>query len=159
MSAGAGGAGLASKVTSPERPLGLRLPIIALLAAVCAAGVLACGGSDEQQVTDTVKRFYKAAAAGDGKQACAQLTPSARGGGGVQQCEMAIEQLGQLGGAEAKRRIAGVDVRKTHVNGDTATTQAQVAGQTPVVLSLRKVDGEWKLESLGSQFGVSPGSG
>jgi len=130
-----------------------------LLAAACLTVLAACGASEEQQVNDTVKRFYQAAAEGDGKEACAQLTPAARGAGGAPQCQAAIEQLGQLGGAEAKRRIAGVDVRKTRVKGDVATTQAQVPGQTPVVLTLRKVEGEWKLESLGAQFGASSNGG
>jgi len=31
--------------------------------------------------------------------------------------------------------------------------------QTPVVLTLRKVEGEWKLESIGAQFGASLESG
>ena len=126
-----------------------------MLAAACLGAVTACGASDEQRVTDTVKRFYRAAAAGNGKQACGQLTPAARGAAGAPQCEVAIEQLGQLGGPEAKRRIAAVDVRQTRVEGDKATTRAQVPGQTPVVLTLRKVHGEWKLESLGAQFGAS----
>jgi len=136
-----------------------RLGILLLLATSCVAVLSACGASDEERVNDTVKRFYKAAAAGDGKQACAQLTPAARGPGGAPQCEAAIDQLGQLGGPEAKRRIAGVDVRRTHVDGDRASTQAQVPGQTPVTLTLRKVDGEWKLESLGAQLGGSLESG
>jgi hypothetical protein len=131
-----------------------RLAILTVLLVSCVAAP-ACGASDEEQVDDTVKRFYRAASEGDGKEACAQLTPAARGPGGAPQCEAAIEQLGQLGGAEAKRRIAGVDIRRTRVDGDRATTQAQVPGQTPVVLTLRRVEGEWKLESLGAQFGAS----
>jgi hypothetical protein len=136
-----------------------RLAILTMLAASCLTVPTACGVSDEERVNATVKRFYRAAAEGDGKEACAQLTPSARGLGGAPQCEAAIEQLGQLGGAEAKRRIANVDVRRTRVDGDRATTQTQVPGQTPVVLTLRKVEGEWKLESIGAQFGASLESG
>jgi hypothetical protein len=137
----------------------LRLITLIVLAASVLAVLSACGASDKQQVRDTVKRFYKAASEGDGKTACDQLTPSARGAAGAAQCEAAIEQLGQLGGEQAKRRIAGADVFKTRVDGERATTQAQVPGQTPVVLTLRKVDGEWKLDSLGSQFGASLPSG
>src|SRR5829696_4907416 len=137
----------------------MRYPSLTVIVlAACVAGLVACA-SDEEQVTDTVKRFYAEAADGDGKDACGRLTPAARGPGGAPQCEAAIEQLGQLGGAEGKRRIAQVDVRKTRVDGDRATTQTQVPGQTPVVLTLRKVEGEWKLESIGAQFGASLESG
>ena len=74
--------------------------------------------------------------------------------GDAAQCEVSIEQLGEIGGPEAKRRIASVDVIDTKVDGDTATTRAQIPGQTPGTLQLRRINGEWKLESLGSQFGA-----
>jgi hypothetical protein len=57
-----------------------RLLTLILLALACLATATACGASDEQQVNDTVKRFYRAAADGDGKEACSLLTPAARAG-------------------------------------------------------------------------------
>ena len=128
-----------------------RLCALAVLSAVAAAG---CGVSDEERVESTVEHFYRAAAQGDGRGACGQLSSAARSAPGAAQCEVSIEQLGEIGGPEAKRRIASVDVIDTKVDGDTATTRAQIPGQTPVTLQLRRIHGEWKLESLGSQFGA-----
>jgi hypothetical protein len=128
-----------------------RLCALAVLSAVAAAG---CGVSDEERVESTVEHFYRAAAQGDGRGACGQLSPAARSAPGAAQCEVSIEQLGEIGGPEAKRRIASVDVIDTKVDGDTATTRAQIPGQTPGTLQLRRISGEWKLESLGSQFGA-----
>ena len=101
-----------------------------------------------------VEHFYRAAAQGDGRDACGQLSPAARRAPGAAPSEVSIEQLGEIGGPEAKRRIASVDMVDTKVDGDTATTRAQIPGQTPVTLQLRRIQGEWKLESLGSQFGA-----
>ncbi len=126
-----------------------------LLAVLVLAPILftACGASDEEQVAETVKRFYRATAEGDGEEACDQLTDSARQAAGPGQCEAAIEQLGELGGAATKRRFEAVAVRGTEVRGKQATTKAVVAGQSPVALRLRQVDGVWKLESLGFESG------
>jgi hypothetical protein len=95
-------------------------------------------------VESTVEHFYRAAAQGDGRGACGQLSPAARSAPGAAQCEVSIEQLGEIGGPEAKRRIASVDVIDTKVDGDTATTRAQIPGQTPGTLQLRRINGEWQ---------------
>jgi hypothetical protein len=128
----------------------------ALLLAVLALTPIsftACGASDEEQVAETVKRFYRATAEGDGEEACDQLTDSARGAAGPGQCEAAIEQVGQLGGTATRRRFETVAVRGTRVQDKEATTNAVLAGQSPVTLRLREVDGDWKLESLGFEPG------
>jgi hypothetical protein len=124
------------------------LPLAAVLAFTWIFSMV-CAGSDEDQVAETVKRFYRAAADGDGEEACDQLTESAREAAGPGQCEAAIDQLGELGGATTRRRFEAVEVRGTRVQDKQATTNAVVAGQSPVTLRLRRVDGEWKLESLG----------
>ena len=140
---------------SVERSPRVRGPIALLaVAGAVALAVGGCGQSDEQRVEETVKRFYRASAEGDGREACAQLHAAALGGAGLAECQASIEQLGQLGGPETRRRIDDVHVRDTRVSDDRATTQAQIAGQTPKRFQLLKVDGEWKLESLGS-FGAA----
>ena len=111
----------------------------------------------------TVKRFNRAAAEGDGQEACDQLTSAARTPAGGLQCESAIDQLGKLGGEQTKRRLAAVEVRNVKVDGDRATAEAQIPTQTPATLQLEKVsrrgfngkrsDGEWKIASLGSGIG------
>ncbi len=127
-------------------------PLLFAALALAPIFVSACG-SDEEQVAETVKRFYQATSEGDGEEACDQLTDSARGAAGPGECEAAIEQMGELGGAATKRRLEAVAVRGTEVRGNQATTQAVVAGQSPVALRLRQVDGVWKLESLGFESG------
>jgi hypothetical protein len=123
----------------------------------------ACGASDEEQIEMTVKRFNRAAAEGDGQEACDQLTSAARTPAGGLQCESAIDQLGKLGGEQTKRRLAAVEVRNVKVDGDRATAEAQIPTQTPATLQLEKVsrrvfkwkrsDGDWKIASLGSGIG------
>jgi hypothetical protein len=132
-----------------------------LLVSVLLSG---CGASDEEQVRETIKRFNRAAAEGDGKEACDQLTPGAQATGGLR-CESVIDQLGRLGGKAAKRRLAAVEVRNVTVSGKTAMAEAQVPTQSPTMLQLEKVprrvfrwktsDGEWKIASLGP----GPGGG
>lgn len=126
-----------------------------VLLAVAPAAMTSCGSSDQEQVAATVKRFYRAAAHGDAKAACDQLTPSARGSGGGAQCESTIEQLGRLGGAATKRRLEGVAVRHVRVEDDEASAEAQIETQTPIRLRLLELDGTWKLDSLGAQPGGS----
>jgi hypothetical protein len=127
--------------------------------------VTACGSSDEAQIEETIKRFNRAAAAGDGTKACAELTPEARAPAGGLQCEWAIDQLGRLGGEQTRRRMGAVEVRNVKVTGKWATAEALIPTQTPTTLQLEKVprrvlswkpsDGEWKIASLGS----APGGG
>ena len=124
----------------------------------------ACGASDEAQIADTVKRFNRAAAEGDGALACKELTPAARAPAGGLECESTIDQLETLGGERTKRRLAAVAVRNVRVDGNRASAEAQVPTQTPSTLQLEKVSRrvfkwkrseEWKIASLGS----APGGG
>jgi hypothetical protein len=118
-----------------------------------------CGTSDEAQVASAVERFYRAAAHGDGKEACEQLTPAARAPAGGLRCEPAIDQLGSLGGVQTERRLAAVEIRGIKVSGDRATAEAQIPTQTPATIQLEKVPrrilewqrphDEWRIASLG----------
>jgi len=144
-------------VTRPaERALGLSLLGLALIGA-------GCGGSDEAQIEETVKRFYRASAEGDGRKACDQLTRGAQAPVGDLGCEAAIGQLGALGGDRSKRRLSAVQVRRVNVTGDTATAVVQIPSQTPAEFQFEKVsesslrwrrsEGEWRVASLGSSPG------
>jgi hypothetical protein len=122
--------------------------------------VTACASSDQREVANTIERFYTAASQGDGGAACQQLTPAARDPVGGLACEPSIDQLGQLGGGSAKRRLAAVQVSKVRVRGDKATAQAQIPTQTPATLQLEKIPqptlkwtdtaDQWRISSLGS---------
>jgi hypothetical protein len=136
-----------------------RLVLTAFLAvfSLCVAG---CGSSEENQVEETVRVFYRGAAEGEGEKACEQLTPAARAPAGGVRCEDAIDQLGDLGGEAAKRRLAAVEVRNVEVRGEQAMAEVVIPTQTPTTLRLRKVGRsvlpgleavpEWKLDSLGT---------
>jgi hypothetical protein len=110
-----------------ERRLVAKHLVLGLLVSVLLSG---CGASDEEQVRETIERFNRAAAEGDGKEACDQLTPGAQATGGLR-CESVIDQLGRLGGKAAKRRLAAVEVRNVTVSGKTAMAEAQVPTQSP----------------------------
>ena len=128
--------------------------------AVLSLSVAACGSSEENQVEETIKVFYRVAAEGDGEEACEQLTPAAQTPAGGVRCEDAIDQLGDLGGEAAKRRLAAVEVRNVEVRGEQAMAEAVIPTQAPTTLRLRKVERrvlpaleplpEWKLDSLGT---------
>jgi hypothetical protein len=132
-----------------------------LLASFALASLFlaACGDSEEDQVADAIRVFYRAAAEGDGEQACEHLTSAARNAEPGIPCEVAIDQLGTLGGERAKRRLEAVRVRNIKVRGDEATAEAQIPTQNPTALRLRKVGrrvfkwkepiGEWKIDSAG----------
>lgn len=134
--------------------------VLIVLLAVLSLPVAACGASEEEQVEETIKTFHRAAAEGDGEEACRQLTPAALTPTGGVDCEGAIDQLGRLGGETAKRRLAAVEVRTVVVRGEQASAEAQIPTQTPTTLRLRKVGRrvvrwlepvpEWKLDSLGT---------
>ena len=128
--------------------------------AVLSLSVAGCGSSEENQVEETIKVFYRVAAEGDGEEACEQLTPAARTPAGGVRCEDAIDQLGDLGGEAAKRRLAAVEVRDVEVRGEQAMAETVIPTQTPTTLRLRKVGRRvlpgleavphWKLDSLGA---------
>jgi hypothetical protein len=125
--------------------------------------VAGCGTSAEEEVADTIKTFYRAAAAGDGERACEQLTPAARATAGGVPCEAAVDQLETLGGATAKRRLAAITVRHVRVRGDRATAEAEIPTQNPTTFHLTQVRRrlfrwkepvrEWKIDSAAMPAG------
>jgi hypothetical protein len=144
-----------------RRRLGASLVAVGLVGVVAVA-VPACGSADEAAIASTVERFYSAASEGDGEAACRQLTPAARAPVSGLDCESSINQLGQLGGGTAERRLASVEVSDVRVRGDNATARARIPTQTPMTLQLEKVrertfkwknDEEWRISSLGAGVG------
>jgi hypothetical protein len=134
--------------------------VLTAFLAVLSLSVTACGSSEENQVEETVRAFYRAAAEGDGEEACEQLTPAATTPAGGVRCEDAIDQLGDLGGKAAERRLAAVEVRNVEVRGKQAMVEAVIPTQAPTPLRLRKVERsvlpaleplpKWKLDSVGT---------
>lgn len=132
------------------------------MGALTSVALPACGRDDEGEIAETVERFYTAASQGDGNEACKQLTPAARTPVSGLRCESSINQLGQLAGGAAERRLAAVGVSNVRVQGRQATARVQIPTQTPVTLQLEKTrertfrwksGDEWKIASLGTAPG------
>jgi hypothetical protein len=129
---------------------------------VVALAVLlgACGGkdapSDSEQVRDTVVGFGRATAAHDYKAMCARLAPALLDKlrqVGVP-CEQALEQ--GLGDVKSPKLSVG----KITVDDDTATAQVRTSaeGESPSddTVQLRRVNGSWRISSLGKTAEPGP---
>ena len=114
--------------------------------------VTGCGGGDEQEVQDAVRDFAGAIEDRDYGKACDRVTEqvretlgnSATGGAG---CEKVFQQANQAGGLEGLPTDADeLEFEKTEVRGDSATVT--IKGDSTGDTTLRKEDGEWKLDIL-----------
>jgi hypothetical protein len=125
--------------------------------ALAAAG---CGGKDTPSDTDQVRSalvdFGRATAAHDYKAMCARLAPvlieklQLVGLG----CEQALKQgLGQV-------KAPKLSVGRITVDGDSASAQVRTSaeGQTPSddTIELRRVNGAWRIASLGKAAEPGP---
>ena len=133
-----------------------------------AAGALAalalvaggCGGkdtpSDSDQVRDTVVGFGRATAAHDYKAMCDRLAPALLEK--LRQvglpCEQALKQ--GLGDVKSPKLSVG----KISVDGDTATAEVRTSaeGESPSndTVELRRVNGSWRISSLGKTAEPGP---
>jgi hypothetical protein len=123
-------------------------------AALIAATLLvpACGGGDEEDVQDAVRDFASAIEDKDYAKACERVTEQVRetfgnaatGGAG---CEKVFQQANEAGGLEGlPTKPDDLEFDRTEVNGDRATVK--VKGDDTGDTTLRKEDGEWKLDVL-----------
>ena len=116
----------------------------AALAAVVLAGIAAgCGGDEAAQVRDRTKAFVGAIRAHDGKRACSYLTDNGRD---------IYTQLGDVPceqGVLATPLAPSAKVGRAQVKGDNATVELVVPGGPPVIVSLKKQRGSWKVDSTG----------
>ncbi|MEA2427977.1 MAG: hypothetical protein QOF37_1605 [Thermoleophilaceae bacterium] len=127
-----------------------------LALAATALLVAGCGGankaSDQKQVSGAVTEFAHAFGKGDGKKACAKLTPAARitfvsrieSIVGTRDCAEAIGKLPALAGANVTGPFQTAKVDSVKVSGDTATARIIAAGHSAPV-SLQRSNGEWLL--------------
>jgi limonene-1,2-epoxide hydrolase len=129
-------------------------------AAVLAAAIVfaACGdgGSDEQQIETSIKEYMAAFANGDGDEACDHLTDAARekmerglkamvGEASCDALPKVVDQLEKLDRDELNK-LHEVEVEGIKVTGDTATAWPTYHGERADQATLRRVDGEWKLD-------------
>jgi hypothetical protein len=144
-----------------------RLGCASLIALVVALGAAGCGGSgDDQAVKQTMQRFLGAIGRGDGKAACALVTPSGQAALAQQiatlthathtvSCQLILTEIAKLLPPAAKQGLESVQVQKVTVKGNTATilsrdvhatkgnASAFLSGSAPT--KLVKVSGAWKV--------------
>src|SRR5258708_17016640 len=144
-----------------------RLGCAALIALAVALGAAGCGGSgDDHAVKQTMQRFLGAIGRGDGKAACALVTPAGQAALAQQiatlthathtvSCQLILTQIAKLLPPAAKQGLESVQVRKVTVKGNTATVlsrdvhptkgnaSAFLSGSAPTTLV--KVGGAWRV--------------
>jgi len=113
--------------------------IILVLAAVLVC--TGCGASEEEQVENVVRDFARASDDGDAERACS-LTTEEYWADITSSCEEFIAFQTTLETDGALERIATGEYNVT-IDGDAATAESKNLG----IFGLRKVDGDWKLDS------------
>ena len=122
-------------------------PLLVLVLLLGACG----GGSDSEQVQQTVRDFVTATNDRDGDRLCDDLVTreyleKATGATGDQANDACKQQLDLISGL----RLRLISVGKPKVDGDKATVRAMIAigsQRTPRSFRLEKEDGDWKLAS------------
>jgi hypothetical protein len=128
----------------------VRRPFVALLMTGAALGGCGGGPTDEEQVRASVDAFSKATAAKDYSKLCKELlapklVERVRSVG--LPCEVALKQgLGEV-------KDPKLTIGRVTVDGDAATADVRTsaAGEAPSrdTLKLTRIDGRWRIASLG----------
>jgi hypothetical protein len=134
-----------------------------LAGGVCAVVVAGCASrSSRSEIAQVTHTFQSAIAHGDGKQACAQLTPTAaaaitREGSayGAHTCEGTIVLVAR-GLSAAQKRLAGSALTSITIHGDTATVGVR-GGAAPAQLT--KVGGRWLISSAATGTAATAATG
>jgi hypothetical protein len=129
---------------------------IAALLLPAALALPACGGSDDDGPEQVVREFIDATNDHDAEKLCDELLSPAfiakTTGAKEGDTETCKKQLGAVRGL----RLRLVEVRKTEVDGNSATVSAVLlvdGARQPREFVLTKQDGEWKLAG-----GSTPGA-
>jgi hypothetical protein len=117
--------------------------LAALVVALLAVVLTGCGvgpATDEEKISKTTTTYLRALADGDAAEACAQLTPRARG----ERCEQMMRE--RLSGLEPNALENAADGwMEIDVEGDRAT--AGLSEPEGARFLLVKVGGEWLIDS------------
>ena len=131
-----------------QRPAVFRaLPV--LLAALAVAPAACGGGDDREDIEQTVRDFVSATNDRDADAFCGEIvtqefleqSTGAKGDEAEDECKRQLESIQGL-------EVELVEIRKTEVDGDSATVRAVIETQgdsTTQTLRLEKEDGGWKL--------------
>ncbi|MEA2430548.1 MAG: hypothetical protein QOI19_1021 [Thermoleophilaceae bacterium] len=140
-----------------------RYPLMA--AAVVALALSGCGGgsgggggggvSDPAAVRTAASEFSKAFGAGDGKAACALMTPDAQAAflkrvkllTPVKDCPEAVAAVHGEAGAQLNISFSDATVSNVKVAGDSATATLTASGHSAVA-KLSKQGSAWKLTGV-----------
>lgn len=120
--------------------------LLAVLAAFAAAvGALACGGSDEDQIRDTLKSYTQAYLDSDPEAACEHVTEAALeslGGGGscAETLQLAVTQP-----EATEQLLEDFEVIEVTVDGDSATATVSTA-QGEEEVALVRENGDWLID-------------
>jgi Domain of unknown function (DUF4878) len=123
--------------------------LLVLLAALALA-LPACGGGDDREdIEQTVRDFVSATNDRDADTFCGEIvtqefleqSTGAKGDAAEDECKRQLESINGL-------EVELVEIRKTEVDGDSATVRAVIVTQgdsNTQILRLKKEDGGWKL--------------
>jgi|tagenome__1003787_1003787.scaffolds.fasta_scaffold20151884_2 hypothetical protein len=129
-----------------------RIPIV--LACVGAVALPGCGGSgssDTDQVGKAVTGFYDALIAKNGPKACGELTPAFKAKSEAAFSVVARRRItceAYVSNPPLETSDAPAKVSDIKVSGDTATVKI-VRANTSASAQLRKIEGKWKIASIG----------
>ena len=131
----------------------LAVAVVAL--AGCGGGGGSSSSSDKDDVQAVTTNFVKAFGAGDGKTACALMTPEAQAAfvkqvGGplhAKDCEAAVAAAHGEAAAELNLDFSGASVQSVSVDGDSATAVLS-AGKRSLPAKLSNAGGSWKLTGI-----------
>jgi len=150
----------------------MRHPAPALTAAALALAATtttsACGEDDDaSSPADAVRAYNSAVADGDGERACARLDQAAQNelrdstqGAARGSCQQTVELLAAFYDDATKERLRDAEVAASE-QGDRGSARftSPVGSGGPErqqTYELRRIDGDWKMTSLGLTLGAAP---
>lgn len=126
--------------------------VCALVVAVAAFGLGACGGSDEDDVRAAVNDFRDAVREKDSEAVCQSFTDKAledafrqKGDEARKRCTDFIKESADQRAKEAEKDF---EITEVKVDGEKATVKTKSEGQESQA-KLEKVDDEWKIADSG----------
>jgi hypothetical protein len=147
----------------------MRRPVLTACALALAAALSGCGDDGASSPAGAVRAYNSAVADGDGERACAQLDESAQKelqdstqGAARGSCKQVVELLSAFYDDATKQRLRDAEVAASQ-QGDRGSARftSPVGSGGPdqeQTFELRRIDGDWKITSLGLTAG-EPGFG